>query len=138
MNKNEDKHIEKMVDSLMKDRALDTPSFDFTSKVMSQVLATKTSDITTYRPLISKNTLIIICGVILAFIGYGIFYDNSASNNQLPHFDFIPHFDSIPFISLTKSLQFSTATIYSVVLTALMLFIQIPLLKNYYDSKFNA
>ena len=132
MNKNEDKHIEKLVDHFMRDRVLDTPSFDFTSKVMSQVLATKTSDLTTYKPLISKKALITISGILLTLVICSFFFDTKRASNWIPHIDFIP------FSNLTESYQFSAVTTYSVVLTAIMLFIQIPLLKNYFDNKFDA
>ena len=130
MKVNEDKHIEKLVDHMMKDTLLETPSFDFTAKVMSQVLATKTSGITAYKPLISKKVMITICSVLLGLIVYSLFYDSTQPSKWIPHIDFIP------FNNITKPFQFSKATTYSVVLTAVMLFIQIPFLKNYYDRKF--
>jgi len=129
MKANEDKQLEKLVDHMMKDSILDSPSNDFTFKVMSQVLATKTNDITEYKPLISKKAMIVIFSVVLALICYSLFLDNTASQYRIPHFDFIP------FNNLTKSFQFSKVTTYSVVLTAIMLFIQIPFLKNYFDRK---
>lgn len=42
MNVNEDKLLENLVDTIMKDSKLETPSLDFTTKVMLQVLTTKT------------------------------------------------------------------------------------------------
>ncbi|MCL9806053.1 hypothetical protein NAT51_10990 [Flavobacterium amniphilum] len=131
MSKNEDKHIEELVDHFMKDRVLDTPSFDFTSKVMSQVLTTKTSSITKYEPLISKKILITIFSLLLALIISSFFYDTTGSSRWAPHIDFIP------FNNITASYEFSAVTTYSFVLTAIMIFIQIPILKNYYDSKFD-
>ncbi len=132
MKANEDKHIEKLVDQFMKDHVLDTPSLDFTSKVMSQVLVAKTSDVTTYKPLISKKGMITICSVLLFLIVYSLFYDSAQPSKWIPHIDFIP------FNNITEPFQFSKATTYSVVLTTVMLFIQIPFLKNYYNSKFEA
>lgn len=70
MKANEDKNIEKLVDHIMKDTILESPSFDFTSKIMSQVLATKTSDVTVYKPLISRTTFIAIFGFIIALFIY--------------------------------------------------------------------
>ena len=46
----EDKYIEKLVDQIMKDQILESPSFDFTSKVMAQVTVAKTNEITVYKP----------------------------------------------------------------------------------------
>jgi hypothetical protein len=131
MNTNEDKHIEKLIDKMMKNQTLETPSFDFTSKVMSQVMATKTSSITTYKPLISKKILLTIFSVLLTLIISSFFYDATGSSRWVPHIDFIP------FNNITASYEFSTVTTYSVVLTAIMIYIQIPILKNYYNSRFD-
>ncbi|WP_300568278.1 hypothetical protein [Flavobacterium sp.] len=131
MKANEDKHIEKLVDHMMKDTHLETPSFDFTSKVMVQVLTTKTSNVTIYKPLISKKAMITVGSVLLALIVYSFFYDSVHSSKWT-----IPHIDFIPFNNTTMPFQFSKATTYSVVLTTIMLFIQIPLLKNYFNRKF--
>lgn len=131
MNTNEDKQIEKLIDKMMKNQTLETPSFDFTSKVMSQVMATKTSSITTYKPLISKKILLTIFSVLLTLIISSFFYDATGSSRWVPHIDFIP------FNNITASYEFSTVTTYSVVLTAIMIFIQIPILKNYYNSRFD-
>ncbi|MFC4816085.1 hypothetical protein [Flavobacterium sp. GCM10023249] len=132
MNTNEDKHIEKLIDKMLKDQTLETPSFDFTSKVLSQVTAIQSSRITTYKPLLSKKTVLIIISILLALIVFSIFYDSKPTSNWIPHIEFIP------FKNLTTSYEFSKVTTYSVVLTAIMIFIQIPILKNYYDRKFDA
>ena len=60
MNENVDKHIEKLVDKAMKDSVLETPSFDFTSKVMQHVTATSKSKATVYEPLISKKVWFVV------------------------------------------------------------------------------
>lgn len=131
MNTNEDKHIEKLIDKMMKDQTLEAPSFDFTSKVMNQVTIQQTNRITTYKPLISKKVLSTILFTLLVLIVYSFFYDSKQSSKWIPHIDFIP------FNNLTGMYQFSTVTTYSVVLTTIMIFIQIPILKNYYNNKFD-
>ena len=131
MNTNEDKHIEKLVDKMLKNQALESPSFDFTSKLMSKVTTSQSNSITTYKPLISGKTILTIAGILLALIGYSFFYDGTQTSKWIPHIDFVP------FNNLTALYEFSTVTTYSVVLTAIMLFIQIPILKNYYNNKFD-
>lgn len=133
MKVSEDKNIEKLIDHLMKDTTLESPSFDFTSKVMSQVTVTKTSDITTYQPLISKQTFIIVFVCLTVLIAYVLLNGNSVSNNRLLNLNY----NVLSNYNPVKSLRFSNITTYTVVLTTIMLFIQIPLLKNYYNSKFD-
>lgn len=133
MKTNEDKQLEKLVDRMMKEKTLDTPSIDFTSKVMSQVLATQKSETTIYKPLISTPTFIIIFGGLIFLIAFILTNGNTSSNNTYLNLNlnFFTNFNPV------RSFHFSKITTYSVVLTTLMLFIQIPLLKNYFDKKHN-
>lgn len=132
MKASEDKNIEKLIDHLMKDTTLASPSFDFTSKVMSQVLATKTSHVTTYKPLISKQAFLLIFGGLTVLIAYVLASGDLNSSNRLVQFNY----NLLSNYNPVKTLHFSTITTYTIVLMAIMLCIQIPLLKNYYDSKF--
>lgn len=133
MKTNEDKQLEKLVARMMKETTLDTPSIDFTSKVMSQVLATQKSETTIYKPLISTPTFIIIFGGLIFLIAFILTNGNTSSNNTYLNLNlnFFTNFNPV------RSFHFSKITTYSVVLTTLMLFIQIPLLKNYFDKKHN-
>ncbi len=70
MKKNVDKQIENLVDKVMKQSTLETPSIDFTSHIMVQVEAAKQSTSTTYQPLISKRVWAIISIGFIAFVGY--------------------------------------------------------------------
>lgn len=131
MKANEDKNIEKLVDHIMKDAVLESPSFDFTSKIMSQVLATKTSDVTVYEPLISRTTFIAIFGCIIALFIYLFISGGQQTNGWFSHLDFTLLYNN----KLASMFKFSKITTYTVVLTTLMLFIQIPLLKNHFDKQ---
>ncbi|WP_395045950.1 hypothetical protein, partial [Flavobacterium sp.] len=131
MKANEDKQLEKLVNHMMKDSILDTPSGDFIFKVMSQVLATQKSEITTYKPLISKSAFIAIFGSLAVLIAYVLLNGNSASNNSFLHLNanLLSNYNPV------KALRFSNITTYTVVLTTIILFIQISLLKKYFDKQ---
>jgi hypothetical protein len=131
MKANEDKNIEKLVDHIMKDTVLESPSFDFTSKIMSQVLATKTSDVTVYKPLISRTTFIAIFGCIIALFIYLFISGAQQTNGWFSNLNFNLLYNN----KLASIFKFSKITTYTVVLTTLMLFIQIPLLKNHFDKQ---
>lgn len=87
MKVNEDKHIEKFVDKVMKEIALEKPSIDFTSKVMSQVRATKKSAVTVYQPLISKYSWMIIFGTFLLLVVYLIKNGDTQSTSWIDSID---------------------------------------------------
>lgn len=128
----ENKYIEKLVDHIMKDQTLESPSFDFTSKVMAQVTVTKTSEVKEYKPLISKPVWIGIIGSSILLAAYNILYGNQQSNGWFAKLDF----NSFYSFQIGEMFHFSKVATYSIVLGTLLFFIQIPLLKNYFNSKY--
>lgn len=131
MKPNEDKLLEKFVDTIMKDSVLETPSSDFTTKVMSQVLTQKTSDVYVYKPLISKQVFIIIFGSFILLFMY-LFSNGGIQNDNLINYKYFNFFQNINLMSLYN---FPKITIYAVVLATLMLFIQISFLKKHFDNQ---
>lgn len=131
MKAKEDKNIEKLADKIMRNATLDAPSFDFTSKVMSQVLAVTTSDVTVYKPLISKSVFIVIFGCILALFIYIFINGESQTNSWFNTINFSTLYNN----RITAVFNFSKITTYAVVLTTLMFFVQIPFLKNHFEKQ---
>ena len=129
MKANEDKLLEKLMDNVMKDSKLETPSLDFTTKVMSQVLTIKKSEVYVYKPLIPKYVFILAIGCFVTMMYYLEPQPNSwissLSNNM-----YYKYFT-------TSQFNFSEATVYSVVSITLLLFAQIVLLKKYFDNQLN-
>ena len=124
--KESDKEVEQFIEKIMKETSLETPSFDFTSKIMAQVAVAEKSKVTVYKPLISKPVWYSISGIILALIAYSFFSGTTESE-----FDF-----NFKMPDLMPNIQFSDATSYAVLIVAMMLLIQIPILKNYFDKRF--
>lgn len=126
--KESDKEVEKFIEKIMKETSLETPSFDFTSKIMAQVAVLEQSKIKEYKPLISKWGWLTIFGILVTMMGFATF----GTTEKTPFdFDF-----SAKMASLIPSIHFSDATTYSVLIVAMMILIQIPLLKNYFDKRF--
>lgn len=133
MKENEDKHLEELIDRIMKDQTLESPSFDFTSKIMSQIEVTKTSNVTVYKPLISKSILIGIIGSIIVLVLYSILFGNQQSTSTSSLFDFSVLYKN----ALINSFHLSKTATYSILLTTIFLFVQISFLKSYFDKKFD-
>ena len=134
MKNNIDKHLEKLTSKLMEETSLESPSFDFTDNIMSQVQIIKTSDVTVYKPLISKSIWILIALGFITLIGYLILGTTSQDSEAL----FTINFDVLYNNRFTETLsvmKFSDTLMYAVVSLGIMLFIQIPLLKNYFDNR---
>ncbi|MFM2394013.1 MAG: hypothetical protein RLZZ546_1995, partial [Bacteroidota bacterium] len=81
MKANEDKHIEELIDKMMKSQiTLDSPSLDFTSKVMQHIEIKKQSDAFVYKPLLSKQTILAISSLSLVTLIFYFFQNNTTSS----------------------------------------------------------
>lgn len=134
MNDNLDNQIEKLVDKTMKNSILESPSLGFTNAVMSQVNAIQKSTVTTYQPLISKPTWFVLFVITLGVVLYSVFGTNTNETNWLSFIDLSMLSDNKLNTALS-GFKVSKIVMYSVVLFGIMLFIQVPILKNYFDKR---
>lgn len=132
MKENANKNIDQFVDRVMKSSKLETPSFDFAAKVMSQITVNQISKVTVYKPLISKTTWGILLVLTAGMVGFQIFSQESTSLGWFDKLDF-----SI-VSNLFSGVKISQTTMYSLLMFGVMLFIQIPLLKHYFNKRFEA
>ena len=132
MKEQEAKELENLVAKAMQKATLETPSFQFTDKVMAAVNSTQQSATVSYRPLIPKYMWVAIATAIVGITVYLWFLIQPTPLN-LPElsFDFIKNNSfSKEFTAFTPS----KITSYAVLLLALMLCVQIPVLKNYFNK----
>ena len=127
MKKIEDKTADAWLDDLMKDSLLESPSPDFTSKVMLKVQASKNESTIIYKPLLSKSFWIIL---LLCFIGLFVFLFNNESIVSKSRFQF-PDFS----LGYSVTFEFSRITIYAVVFSTVFFLIQISLLNKYFTKQ---
>ena len=80
MDKKVNEQIERFTDKLMKETVLEKPSMDFTSQVMLKVNVLSQSEITTYKPLISKRMWTIISVIAVGALVYLFFYGTNKSS----------------------------------------------------------
>ncbi|MEZ0128582.1 hypothetical protein AB9T88_01720 [Flavobacterium sp. LBUM151] len=128
--KESDKNIENLIDKMMAEDTLESTSIDFTSKIMSQVLIAEKSKINIYKPLISKTTWVIIGLSLLALTGYSVFVNNDLSNIEMVQLY------SDKASNLFSGIHFSKNILYAILIVPFMILIQIGLLKNYFDKKY--
>jgi hypothetical protein len=134
MNDNIDNQIEKLVDNTMKNSKLESPSLDFTNVVMAQVNALQKSTVTTYQPLISKPWWFAIFVMALLVVLFIIFGSSTNETNWLSFIDISVLTDNKLSTALS-GFKVSKIVMYSVVLFGIMLIIQVPILKNYFDKR---
>lgn len=135
MKENVNKHIETLVDKAMKHAALEAPNFDFTAHVMAQVEDIKLSASTTYQPLISKRAWIIVFVSVLLFMSYVFWFSKPETSGWLGTLDF-SMYNTDKLTNLMSGIHLSKTANYSILLFAVMLLVQIPILKNYFDKRF--
>lgn len=134
MKENDDKHLEDFAKKIIKKAALEHPSIHFTSEIMSRVEALNKSDVTAYKPLISKNIWVLIGIGFVALCAYlvlgtetqqeswmGTLNFSALANNKISH--------------ILSGFTMSKTLMYAVALFGLMLCIQIPFLKNHFDKR---
>ncbi|HXS55273.1 MAG TPA: hypothetical protein VN726_04050 [Hanamia sp.] len=134
MKMKEDKNIENLVEKMMSDSSLETPSFDFTSKVMSEVLATEKKHVY-YNPLISKRGWFVIFTTIAGLLGWLIFNSHSQTQTN-SNFDF-SFINADKVLKVFSGLEFSGITANIILFSMMMMFVQIILLKGYLNKRFH-
>jgi hypothetical protein len=136
MNENADKLLDDLSRKVIGKSSVESTSVNFTSNVMSHIKAYSKSKATTYVPLISKRIWTLIGLGFSAIVVYVIFKspDNSSSWLKTWSLDSI-QLTNLEFGNLLPNPEVSQITMYAIVLLALMLCIQIPLLKHYFNKR---
>ena len=130
----DEKKIEAIIDKLMDSDTLETPSINFTDHVMSKVSALDTTSTShVYKPLISKSVLIGIGIAVIVLLSYFIFNQPAGDSNLLEKYNLAFNFEN-PLGNL--NFNFSKTLVYAFGLLAIMLSIQIPVLKHYFNKQF--
>lgn len=125
MKNHNDIHPDELLDITMKMSSLESPSRDFTDSVMSYIENIPVSSVTVYKPLISKWVWIFVGLIVFLFYGYMAFQATAIN-----YIDFSIIYDN-KLVDVISSIEISKATAYGLLLSALMLLIQISLLKYF-------
>jgi hypothetical protein len=128
--KESDKNIENLIEKMMADNSLESPSIDFTSKIMSQVLAVQENKIKVYKPLISKQIWVLIIGALIALTSCAFLFGNTAYDIK------IDESYTAKFSDLFSGIHISKSILYAILVVPFMILIQIGVLKNYFNKKY--
>lgn len=135
MEESKNKSLESLVDSILKQDRLESPSKDFTSKVMQHIEVLQEKKAIVYKPLISKQVWAILGVVLIVVLVYGFYGTDSTSESWIDTINWNILVDNSILNQLGK-LNFSNTLLYALVFFGLMLGIQIPILKNYFNQQF--
>ncbi|WP_243472554.1 hypothetical protein [Winogradskyella sp. MH6] len=129
---NEDKRIEELVDKLMANDSLEKAPVNFTNDVMSKIEALSETKTIIYKPLIPKYVWWLLGLGFVALIVNVILNKPSDSSSLSERYN-LPEVSFDVFNNL--SVDFSSTLMYATVLLAIMVAIQVPLLKQYFNQK---
>ena len=128
--KESDKNIENLIEKMMEETTLQSPSIDFTSSIMSQILVAEKAKIKPYKPLISTSTWIFIGITLAVLVLYNVFFAENQNNLEIGK----SYTDKIS--AIVSGIHVSKTLLYALLIVPFMILIQIGVLKNYFDKKY--
>ena len=124
----ENKKLEELTDRLFEQLPLESPSIDFTQKVMQRLETSKTKSSLVYRPLIPKKLLLTIYTIIAILLVVLVFTIDFQTNSVIREFDYSKYLERLSFE--IPSFDVSKTVLYGISALGVMLMIQLTLLKN--------
>lgn len=135
MKEKENKELDKLAARIIKDASIEKPSFDFANNVIAQIeTLTQEKMLIRYEPLISKKVWVYIGIVFLILLFLSVFKFNENSVTWLSQIDY----SFLLKNKITQSIsgfRMPRYLSYSIILFCLMICIQIPFLKNYFNQR---
>ncbi|WP_053991788.1 hypothetical protein [Mangrovimonas sp. TPBH4] len=133
MKTEKDKELEQLVQKFMENSQKESPSFEFTSKVMEEIEQLSEVKRITYKPLVPKAVwwmLSVGLGLLVLYIALGAPAQGEGWSSYISLEQI-----KIPKWNAFSGIKFSQTTMYGMVMLALMVMVQIPLLKHYFNSR---
>lgn len=135
MKENGDKQIDDLTRKVIEKASLESPSSDFTAQILAKVIDSKQSDITIFRPLISKTSWLVIFVGFTALVVYAIIGMQPQTPNGLGILDFSTLLNN-KISGIISRLIFSKTVKYALLSLSIMLLIQVYFFKSYLDKRF--
>ncbi|MGG8497635.1 hypothetical protein ACQY1Q_14595 [Tenacibaculum sp. TC6] len=109
------------------------PSVDFTATIMQTITQVEKTTVYDSTPLISKKVWFVLAG-ILGVCMFLVSKEKPVEWLKMPefNFDFASRFDITPFL---EGIKISDTVLYVCFFSTLMVFIQIYMLKEYFNKK---
>ncbi|MEZ0006658.1 hypothetical protein ABH942_002035 [Flavobacterium sp. 28YEA47A] len=133
MKENENKELENLVDKAMKNLPLETPSFDFTSRIMAQTAIVPKKVISAYKPILPKTFWLVLAIILIGLLCYTYF--SGAPQEELSYGVDSKQIYISKFSNITNGLNYSKTTMYAAVALFLAMLVQIPIIRNHFQGK---
>lgn len=129
----EHKNQHELVDRIMKDATLASPSVDFTSKIMAQIATIKIEPTVAYKPLIPRPVLV---GILSGYAALCIYLLGHQSPDK-SRFDWL-HFVSDFAPVLPFDWNFSIIAVDAAVLATFIVLLQVFVLKQHFARQLSS
>lgn len=128
-----EQRIEDLVNKLMANDSLEKAPANFTDSVMSKIETVSEAKSIVYKPLIPKYIWWLLAGGFVSLVLYFVFKSTPSSSQGFAERYNLPE---VSFNLLDNlSVDFSNILMYATVLLAIMVSIQVPLLKQYFNNR---
>jgi len=134
METNDDKKLDQLIGKYIRLTSLDSPSQGFEERIMQKLRTAKILNKTPYKPLISKFTWSLLVLTFLTLVTYVMVTSEGENYLWLKNINYEPVFVGSFFKSFDQ-LKFSSITFYSLICFCIVLAIQLPVLKHYFDKQ---
>ena len=134
MKEHTEQQLDKLAKKAMQSSLLESPSLDFTANIMAKVKDLAISHITVYKPLISKRSWLLISILVIGSLSYAILGNGFESLGWFDNIDY-SIISNNKVIEAISGITFSKTLMYAVGLCGLLFFVQIPMMKHYFDKQ---
>lgn len=133
MDEQQNKELEAFIDKVMAETSLESPSPDFTEKLMAKIERQSQKQVLVAQPLLPKKLLtFLFLGFVAGFIYLLMTYGLDPSQGWFKNIQW--NYDFSKTWSWMEGYTASKATLYAVLLFGVLFFVQIPWLKRYLDQ----
>lgn len=134
MKEHTEQHLDRLAKKVMQSSLPESPSLDFTTNVMAKIEASTISHKTVYKPIISKRAWLILIILVVGSLSYGFF---SGGIESLGWFDTIDYgiISNNKVTEAISGIKFSKTLMYAIGFCGLVFFIQISMMKHYFNKR---
>ena len=135
MKENANKYLDHLIGDLVKEVKIESPSRDFTNKVMSQIKGLQTSRVTVYEPLISKTSwILILLGFLALVVVVFLISPESSTPGWFEKINF-NFFKGNTGSQLFSDVNLPKSLLIPLLFFSLLIWVQVPILRNYYSKR---
>ena len=134
MKENTEQHLDELTRKMMNSTELESPSSNFTENIMAHIETIEIAP-TPSKPLISKGVWIVIGIIVTALILFS-FFGNVESMGWFDEIGYNNIFENNLLSEAFSGITISNTVLYSAVLFGVFILIQVSMLKNYFNKRY--